>query len=346
MEDRPLGRTGLRVSAICLGTMTWGSQNTEAEAHEQLDYALDQGVNFIDTAEMYPTPYDDATHGATEAILGNWLAARGHRERVVLATKALGPGPRFARVRGGPSYTRAQLRRAVDDSLRRLRCERIDLYQLHWPERPANFFGRLGYDMAGDAGDWTPFEDVLATLDELVRAGKIGHVGVSNETPWGAMRYLQAAQAGAGPRIAAIQNPYSLLNRSFEAGLAEIAIREDCGLMAYAPIGAGTLTGKYLGGARPPGTRLSLMRGTSRYLTPQGEKATAAYVDLARRHGLDPAQMAIAYVLSRPFTTAAIVGATKMWQLEANIAAARLALPEEVLAGIEEIHATYTYPCP
>ncbi len=346
MRYRPLGRTGLRVSAICLGTMTWGRQNTEDEGHEQMDYALDSGVNFFDAAEMYPTPYQEDLHGRTEEIIGNWFAARGTRDQVVLATKAVGPGRLFKNVRGGPRLSKEQLEAAVDASLKRLRTDTIDLYQLHWPERPANYFGRLGFDFAEDRRSWTPLEETLSALDDLVQAGKIRHVGVSNETAWGTMRYLQLAEQGKGPRIASIQNPYSLLNRSFEAGLSEVAIREDCGLLAYAPLAAGMLTGKYLGGAKPEGARLTLYPQVSRYRKPQGEQATAAYVELARKHGLDPAQMCIAFVLSRPFTTAAIIGATQVAQLRNNIAAERLTLSEEVLGEIEEIHEVYTYPCP
>ena len=346
MQYRPLGRTGMNVSAICLGTMTWGTQNTEAEGHEQMDYALERGINFFDAAEMYPTPYSEETHGDTERIIGSWFKSRGTRDKVVLATKALGPAQRFSEVRGGPRFTKHQLTEAVDASLARLQTDTIDLYQLHWPERPANYFGKLGFDLPGDDGSWTPLEDTLAALEDLVQAGKLRAVGVSNETPWGAMRYLTLSEQGKGPRVASIQNPYSLLNRSFEAGNAEVAVREDCGLLAYAPLGAGTLTGKYLHGAHPSGARLTLYPQNSRYRKPQGEKAVAAYVDLAKRHGLDPAQMAIAYVVSRPFVTAAIIGATKMEQLKANIDAIDLTLSEEVLEEIETIHKVYTYPCP
>lgn len=346
MEYRPLGRTGLRVSAICLGTMTWGTQNTEAEAHRQMDYALDQGVNFIDTAEMYPSPPSEETIGRTEEIIGRWLEARGSRDRIVLATKATGPAPRFKNLRGGPRLSPEQLHAAVDGSLKRLRSDVIDLYQLHWPERKTNYFGKLGFGVVEEEEDWTPLEETLAALDDLVKAGKIRHVGLSNETPWGTMRYLQLAEKGKGPRMASIQNPYSLLNRSFEVGLAEVAMREDCGLLAYAPLGAGTLTGKYLSGGQPEGARLTLYPQNTRYRKPQGERATAAYVELARRHGLDPAQMAIAYVVSRPFTTSAIIGATTMEQLEVDIAAERVRLSEDVLAEIEEIHKIHTYPCP
>ena len=345
MDYRPLGRTGLNVSSICLGTMTWGRQNTEAEGHEQMDYALDRGVNFFDAAEMYPTPYQEETHGDTERIIGTWFASRGTRDKVVLATKALGPGGLFRNIRGGPRFTKVQLEEAVNASLARLQTDCIDLYQLHWPERPANYFGKLGYDIE-DNGNWTALEDTLAALDDLVKVGKIRAAGVSNETPWGLMRYLTLAEQGKGPRMAAIQNPYNLLNRSFEAGTAEAALREDCGLLAYAPLAAGTLTGKYLNDTHPADARLTLYPQQTRYRKPQGEKAVAAYVDLARRHGLDPAQMAIAYVLSRPFTTAAIIGATKMDQLKTNIDAKDLKLPDTVLGEIEAIHKVYTYPCP
>jgi aryl-alcohol dehydrogenase-like predicted oxidoreductase len=347
MDYRPLGRTGITVSSICLGTMTWGRQNTEAEGHEQMDHALDRGVNFFDAAEMYPTPYREETHGNTERIIGTWFKSRGTRDKVVITTKALGPGSLFQNVRGGPRFTKAQLTEAVDASLARLQTDTIDLYQLHWPERPANYFGKLGFEsnVAEEPG-WTALEDTLAALDDLVKAGKLRAVGLSNETPWGAMRYLSLAEQGKGPRMASIQNPYSLLNRSFEAGNAEVAVREDCGLLAYAPLAAGTLTGKYLNDAHPADARLTLFPSQTRYRKPQGEKAVAAYVDLARSHGLDPAQMAIAYVLSRPFTTSAIIGATKMDQLKTNIDAKDVTLSEEVLAGIEEIHKVYTYPCP
>ena len=345
MDYRPLGRTGLRVSSICLGTMTWGTQNTEAEGHAQMDYALDRGVNFFDTAEMYPTPPGAETFGDTERIIGSWFAARGTRDKVVLATKALGPSSRFKHVRGGPRLTKPQLEEAVNASLQRLRTDYIDLYQLHWPARPANYFGKLGFDLPG-ADEGTPIEETLAALDDLVKAGKIRAAGLSNETAWGTMRHLHLAEQGHGPRVASVQNPYSLLNRSFEVGLGEVAVREDCGLLAYAPLGAGTLTGKYLNDAHPDGARLTLYPQNSRYRTPQGEKAVAAYVDLARRHGLDPAQMAIAYVHGRPFTTSVIVGATKRDQLKANIDAKDLTLSDEVLAEIESIHGVYTYPCP
>jgi len=344
MDYRPLGRTGLDVSAICLGTMTWGKQNTEAEAHAQLDYALDHGITFIDTAEMYAIPPSAETYGTTETYIGTWLKARGTRDRVILATKVVGPGFDFVRD-GDPRLDRKNIVQAVDDSLRRLRTDHIDLYQLHWPDRSTNMFGRLGFRL-NPAERMTDPAETLAVLDELVRSGKIRHVGLSNETPWGLMRFLHLAETRGWPRMASIQNPYSLLNRTFEVGLAECAIREDCGLLAYAPLGAGTLTGKYLDGARPPGARMTLFPGMTRYATGPGLRAIPRYVDIARRHGLDPAQMAIAFCLGRPFMTSVIIGATTMDQLAADIAAAGVALPEPVLEEIEAVHTEIPNPCP
>ncbi|MDR5868525.1 NADP(H)-dependent aldo-keto reductase [Halomonas koreensis] len=343
MQTRPLGRTGLEVSRLCLGTMTFGEQNTEAEAHEQLDRATAFGINFIDTAEMYPVPPRAATQGRTEAYVGSWLRARGARDDIILATKATGPG--LEHIRGGPRLTRDQLFRAVDDSLARLQTDYIDLYQLHWPDRSTNFFGRLGYCPDEDE-QATPLEESLSALQELVQAGKIRAVGLSNETPWGVMRALQLAEAWGLPRVASIQNPYSLLNRSFEVGLAEIAHREDVGLLAYSPLAFGTLSGKYLDGARPEGARLTLFERFQRYSGPLADEAIHAYVDIARRHDLDPARMALAFVNSRPFLTSNIIGATTLEQLESNLASESLRLPDEVLEAIEAVHRRYPNPCP
>ncbi len=347
MEYRRLGRSDMMVSAICLGSMTWGEQNTEEEGFAQLDYAVEQGVNFIDTAEMYAVPPRAETYGRSEEIIGNWLASRGLRDKVLIATKVNGPGARFPYIRDGtPRLNRAHITAAVEDSLRRLKIEVIDLYQLHWPERPIDVFGELGYQHQDDEPETTPMEETLDVLGELVAAGKLRSIGLSNETPWGAMRFLGLAAAAKGPPMAAIQNPYSLLNRSFETSLAEVAIREDCGLLAYAPIAAGVLSGKYLNGQQPPGARLTLWPQNTRYRGPQAEAAVAAYVALAREHGLDPSQMALAHVLRQPFLTSAIIGATSLAQLENNLRAKDLKLSEGVLAGIEEIHKSYTYPCP
>jgi len=346
MQYRALGRSGLKVSAICLGTMTWGEQNSEAEGHAQMDLAVDRGVTFWDTAEMYPVAPRKETYGRTEEIIGTWLASRKRRDKVIVATKAVGPGERFKHVRdGSPRHDRKHLVAAVDASLKRLQTDYIDLYQLHWPDRSVNSFGTLGY-APDPKEEMTPLEDTLDALAEIVRSGKVRHVGVSNETPWGVMRYLGLAEAGRGPRMVSIQNAYSLLNRTFEQGLAEIAHREDVGLLAYAPAAAGALSGKYLNGARPPGARITLFPQNTRYFTAAGQEATAAYVALAREHGLDPVRMATAFVLTRPFVTSAIVGATSIAQLENQFAALDTALSPELLAGIEAIHARHTYPCP
>lgn len=346
MQRRRLGRTDIHVSVICLGSMTWGQQNSEADGHRQMDYALDAGVDFWDTAEMYSTPTRAETYGRSEEIIGSWFAKRGRRDKVVLASKAAGPDPTLPWIRGGKArFDRAHLREAIEGSLRRLRTDYIDLYQLHWPERDLNNFGVLAFQEETPLG--TAFEETLAALDELIREGKVRAVGLSNESAWGAMRYLDLADQGKGPRMASIQNVYSLLNRSFEVGLSEVAIREQCGLLAFSPLAMGVLSGKYLGGARPAGARATLFPSYTRYFrTPNAEAATAAYVALAKDHGLGPAQMALAFVVSRAFVTAAVIGASTMAQLEADIAAAALKLPESVLTEIEAIHARYTYPCP
>ena len=346
MKYRHLGRSGIRVSALCLGSMTWGEQNTEAEGHAQLDRALDRGVNFIDTAEMYAVPPRAETYGRSEEIIGSWLAARRCRDKVVIASKVTGPSSRFPYIRDGkPRLNRQHIEAAIDGSLKRLRCEEIDLYQLHWPDRNTNTFGSLAYSH-DENEEQVPLEETLGVLDDLVKAGKIRCYGVSNENPWGVMKLVALAERGLGPRLVSIQNPYSLLNRSFETRLGEVALREDCGLLAYAPIAAGTLSGKYLNGQQPKGARLTLFPENTRYRGPRAEAAIAAYVGLAQEHGLDPAQLALAFVLRQPFTTAAISGATSMKQLESNLDAVELALPESLLQGIEEIHKTYTYPCP
>ncbi len=345
MDYRRLGRSDITVSTVCLGTMTWGEQNTEAEAFEQLDYAVDQGINFIDTAEMYAVPPRAETFGRSEEIIGDWLTARGGRDRLVVATKVSGPSDRFPYIRDGKlRLDRRHILQAVDDSLGRLKTDYIDLYQTHWPDRPLKAFGHLDYTHA--EGEETPVEETLAVLDDLVQAGKVRAVGLSNETAWGAMRFLTLAEAGKGPRMVSIQNPYSLLNRSFDVRLAEVAIREDSGLLAYAPLGGGTLTGKYLNGQKPAGARFVLFPDNRRYMGDRAEAAVAAYVALAREHGLDPAQMALAFVASRPFLTSAIIGATTMAQLKHDIAAKDLVLPRAVLDAIEAIHKIYTYPCP
>lgn len=347
MQYRRLGRTELQVSLICLGTMTWGKQNSEAEGHQQMDYALERGINFFDTAEMYAVPPTAETYGKTEEVIGTWFAARGTRDKVILATKAVGPGERFAHVRDGrPKFDRTHLTQAIDDSLRRLRTDYIDLYQLHWPERSVNSFGKLGYVHDDDEAT-TPIAETLGVLADLVASGKVRHIGLSNETPWGMMTFARLADEAGLPRVVSVQNPYNLLNRSFEVGAAEVAIREDIGLLAYSPLGGGTLSGKYIGGARPAGARMTVFaHNFTRYATPLAEEAIAAYVNLARANGLDPAQMALAYVNTRRFMTANIIGATSMEQLKTNIDSVEVVLSEDVLKGIEELQQRYSNPCP
>ncbi|WP_158047352.1 NADP(H)-dependent aldo-keto reductase [Skermanella pratensis] len=347
MEYRPLGRTDVQVSAICLGTMTWGRQNTEAEGHAQMDYALERGVNFWDTAEMYAIPPIEESHGSTERIIGSWFASRGGRDKVVLASKAIGRAPGgFGWVRGGKArLDRENLVRAVEDSLTRLRTDYIDLYQLHWPDRTTARFGARGWKDGDDEGA-TPIEETLRALDELVRSGKIRHVGLSNETPWGTMAFLRLADELGLPRVVSVQNAYNLLNRTYEDGLAEVSIRERCGLLAYSPLAAATLTGKYLDGRIPPGTRRALDHRKSRYDTVNADAAVRAYQDVAKRHGLDPAQMALAFVTRQPFVTSNIIGATSMEHLKTNIDSIGITLTDAVLKEIEEVNARFPNPCP
>ncbi|MET1079173.1 MAG: NADP(H)-dependent aldo-keto reductase [Pseudomonas sp.] len=345
MELRQLGRSGLHVSSLCLGSMTWGEQNDEAQAFAQLDRARGAGINFVDTAEMYPVPPRPETYSRTEQILGNYFKARGNRQDWVLASKIAGPGNGIGYIRDGQlKHDRAHIAAALDASLQRLQTDWIDLYQLHWPERSTNFFGKLGYQHQEQG--FTALQETLDVLGEQVKAGKIRQVGLSNETPWGLMSYLQLAERLGLPRMVSIQNPYNLLNRTFEVGLAEIAHREDCGLLAYSPLAFGMLSGKYENGARPAGGRISLYSRFTRYTNPQSERACAAYVALAREHGLDPAQMALAFVTSRPFVTSNIIGATTLEQLDSNLGSASLQLSDEVLAGIEAIHQAQPNPAP
>ncbi|WP_111412801.1 NADP(H)-dependent aldo-keto reductase [Billgrantia lactosivorans] len=343
MQTRPLGDTGIEVSRLCLGTMTFGEQNSEAEAHEQLDRAVAFGINFIDAAEMYPVPPRAETQGRTETYIGSWLRRRESRDDVIIATKVTGPG--LEHIRGGPRLDREQIHQAIDASLARLQTDYVDLYQLHWPERSTNYFGRLGYEHDEEERA-IPLEETLGVLKELVEAGKVRAIGLSNETPWGVMKSLQLAERLGLPRIASIQNPYNLLNRTFEVGLAEIAHRENVGLLAYSPLAFGVLSGKYLDGARPENARLTLFERFQRYTSPLAEQATRAYVDIAREHDLNPAQMALAFVNSRSFLTSNIIGATTMEQLEDNLASESLKLEQSVLDAIDEVHRRIPNPCP
>ena len=350
MQFRKLGATDIDVSLICLGTMTWGSQNSEAEGHAQIDYALDQGVNFLDTAEAYPvTPVRAETRGRTEEIVGSWLARNKRRDQIVLATKVAGPsrGSGIPPFRDGHNrLDRKNIEQAIDDSLRRLQTDYIDLYQLHWPDRNVQSFGKRGLAVLDDHPDTVPIAESLAVLGDLVKAGKVRHIGVSNETPWGVTECLRAEREVGLPRIVSIQNAYNLINRVYENGLAEVSLREQVGLLAYSPLAAGNLTGKYLGGVVPPGSRRDVAKQFVRYDTPSQPVASARYVALAREHGVDPAQLALAYVNSRAFVTSTIVGATSLEQLRIDIGSSDLTLSAEVLAGIEAIHYAIPDPCP
>jgi aryl-alcohol dehydrogenase-like predicted oxidoreductase len=346
MEYRELGRTGVKVSSLCLGTMTFGEQNSEADGHAQMDYALACGINIFDSSEIYPVPPKPETQGRTETIIGTWLASRKMRDRVMIATKVAGRGKMtWLRKDGLPTrQSPAQIVEAVEASLARLKTDYIDLYQLHWPDRPMRIFE--GLDYLHLEGDTHPIHEILGVLAKLVQDGKVRFVGLSNETPWGVMTFLKAAEQHGLPRPVSIQNAFNLVNRSFESGLSEIFYREQVSLLAYSPLGQGYLTGKYEGGALPPLSRKTLFNRLGRYEMGNGPKAISTYVALARRHGIDPAAMAIAFAASRPFVTSAIIGATTMEQLKTDIAAASLKLPEHLLAEIEQIHLDYPNPCP
>lgn len=352
MQMRELGRTGLKVSAVCLGTMTFGDQNTEADGHAQMDRALAVGVNFFDTAELYSIPPKPETHGSTERIIGSWFAKTGRRKDVILATKIVGRSP-MAWFREGPDglddgktrINRKQIDYAVLQSLKRLQTDYIDLYQLHWPDRG---FSGFGFQTFQDyKPDWTPFEDILDALDRHVQAGRIRAIGVSNESPWGVMRFVAEAEKRGLPRIASIQNAYNLLNRRFETdGLAEIALREQVGLLAYSPLGQGYLTGKYQGGALPAGSRKALFNRLQRYEGPGADEAIGAYLACAKDLGVTPAQLALKFVDTRPWVTSTIIGATTMAQLDENLAAFDLPWTDEMETRVNALHAVHRNPCP
>lgn len=340
MKYHQLGRTGLSVSEICLGTMTWGTQNTEAEAFEQMDYALANGVNFFDTAELYPTtPLSLDTYGDTETIIGNWFAARNNRSDVILASKVAGPGRAY--IRDGRPIDPEGIREALDASLKRLRTDYIDLYQVHWPNRGTyHFRNSWNFDAFKQNKEKAKLdiEIVLTTLGEAAKAGKIRHIGLSNESAWGTLQYLRLSEEKGLPRVASIQNEYNLLYRTFDLDLAEVAHHEDVGLLPYSPLAAGILSGKYLNGAKPTGSRATINGDLGGRLQPLQEPAVTAYKELAQEHGLDLAQMALAFCLTRPFNTSTIIGATTMEQLKTDISAADITLSREVLAGIAKIH--------
>jgi aryl-alcohol dehydrogenase-like predicted oxidoreductase len=348
MLYRPLGRTDLRVSALSLGTMTFGEQNTEAEGHAQMDRAVAAGVNLFDAAELYPIPPRPETQGRTEEIIGSWLKSRGGRDRVLIATKAVGRTG-MGWFRGGPAkLDRANLTAALERSLRLLGTDHVDLYQMHWPDRVVTGFGSNPtiWRVPERAADEVPIEETLAVLADFVKAGKVRHIGVSNESAWGVMTWLAAAERAGLPRIVSVQNAYSLVNRTFEGSLAEVAEREQVGLVAYSSLAQGFLTGKYRDGARPAGSRVVLFNRHQRYQGPHTAEAVAAYCDLAAEAGLDPAQMALAFAMSRPFTTTVLLGATAPAQLETDLGAADVTITPELEAKIDAIHRRWMNPCP
>ena len=335
---------GREVSKICLGTMTWGQQNTEAEAHEQISYALERGINMLDAAEMYPVPPRAETQGRTEEYIGTWFKKTGLRDGYVLATKAAGPNPEFHYLRGGPKFTKEQLIEAVNGSLRRLQTDCIDLYQLHWPDRYTNFFGQRGYFHREQPE--TPIEETLRALVDIVKSGKVRAIGLSNETPWGTMKFLELADREGLPRVDSIQNPYSLLNRTYEIAMAEVSHREDVGLLAYSPLGMGLLTGKYRNGAKPEGSRMVVFERFTRYEGAETWEAAERYLQLADDHGINPTHMALAFVNARPFVVSNIIGATTMEQLKMNIDSLDVVLSKDVLQGIEAIQQAIPNPAP
>jgi len=347
MQLRKLGRTDLMVSEICLGTMTFGQQNTEADGHEQMDYALEQGINFFDTAEIYSIPPKAETQGSTERILGSWFKARQNRDKVILASKVAGrSGMTWLRDGRPTQLNRQDMTQALEGSLKRLNTDYIDLYQLHWPDRAVPLFGSDDNVFKHHQSDEHPIEEIVDVLESFVKAGKIRHIGLSNETAWGTMKFVAAAEKSGAARVVSIQNAYHLLNRTFEIGLAEVAMREQVGLLAYSPLAQGYLTGKYLNGAKPAGARSTLFNRGQRYEKPGSEEATVKYIALAKEFGLDIVQMALAFVTSRVFVTSNIIGATTMAQLKADIASVNVKISPELEKRINEIHQIHCNPCP
>jgi aryl-alcohol dehydrogenase-like predicted oxidoreductase len=346
MKYRKLGNSELEISQLCLGSMTWGEQNTPAEACQQMDYAVSEGINFIDTAELYPVAARAETCGFSEQIIGDWLRQRGGRDKLIIASKVVGTNSRLTWIRNGKAVlNRSNILTAVESSLQRLKTDYIDLYYTHWPDRDSNRFGQLNYFHA-PGKDGTPIAETLEALDTLVKEGKIRYAGVSNETPWGLSEYLRLAKENQLTRIISIQNPYNLLNRTFEIGLSEFAHREGIGLLAYSPTAFGSLSGKYLHNARPGDARMTLFPAYKRYRNRQAETAIEQYIKLAKQHALDPVQLALAYINSRPFVTGTIIGATSITQLKNNIASVNIALDKTVLREIEKIHTRQPNPSP
>ena len=347
MNYKKLGNTDLDVSTICLGTMTWGEQNSEKEGFEQMDFALSQGVNFWDTAEIYSIPMREETYGETEKIIGNWFQKTKKRNDVVLATKVCGNTSNKYIRGGGNSFGKKKIKEALDESLRRLKTDYIDLYQLHWPERSTNFFGDYGYEHDENDKDWTPFEEILESLKKFIEQGKIRYVGLSNETPWGVMNYLQLAKDKDLPRMMSIQNPYSLLNRSYEVGLAEVSIRENIGCLSYSPLASGYLTGKYRNKQFPKGSRMERdFDFWTRYRKPNMEEAVEDYYKISQKFDLDMSQMSIKFCEVQDFMTSVIIGATTMEQLKTNVESVKVNLDSEVIKEINNVQKKYPNPCP
>lgn len=344
MKYTNLPNTNLKVSKICLGSMTWGQQNTEAEGHSQIDFALEKGINFIDTAEMYSVPSNPKTQGSTERIIGSWLKKSGKRDSIVLASKIAGPGDQVSHIRKNLGFSKEALQHAVDGSLKRLQTDYIDLYQLHWPERNTNFFGKRGYSHEPDEKWEDNFKETLQHLNQLIQEGKIKAVGLSNETPFGLMRFLEEGKNEL-PKIATVQNPYSLLNRKDEVGLTEVLHRENVGLLPYSPLGMGTLSGKYLDNS-PANARLTLFPQYGRYTNEQAVKVTKLYKNLADRFNLSLTHLALAFVNQQKFVTSTIIGATSMEQLAENIKSIEVSLSSEILEEIDKIHEGIPNPAP
>jgi aryl-alcohol dehydrogenase-like predicted oxidoreductase len=345
MKYSSLPNTEIKVSKICLGTMTFGQQNTEAEGHAQMDHAFEKGINFFDTAEMYSVPAREETYGSTEKILGTWFKKTGKREDIVLASKIAGPNPNFSYMREKNDFSAASIKYALDNSLRRLQTDYIDLYQLHWPERKTNFFGQRGFKVQDDAWE-DNIHAVLDTLGGFIKEGKIKHIGLSNETPWGIMRFLEESKYNQLPRVKTVQNPYSLLNRLFETGSAEICMRENVGLLAYSPMAFGVLSGKFLSGESHPNSRLNLFPQMARYNSAQCAEATRLYQEIAHKNGLTLTELSLAFIEQQPFLTSTIIGATTMEQLKENIDTIKVTLSEDVLQAINEVQALIPDPAP
>jgi len=345
MNYKKLGNTDLDVSTICLGTMTWGEQNTQDEGFNQMNFALDQGVNFWDTAEIYSIPPKAETFGDTEIIIGNWFEESKKRDKVILASKVCGPMREYVRG-GGNQFGKKNITQALEGSLKRLKTDYIDLYQLHWPERNTNFFGRLGYEHKEDS-EWTRFEDILGNLKKFIDDGKVRHIGLSNETAWGLSKCLEISKSKNLPRMLSVQNPYNLLNRTYEIGLAEISVREKAGLLAYSPLAIGFLSGKYRNKQMPKNSRLERDGNFwTRYNKPNAEKAIEAYYEVAKKYNLNFAQMSLKFLEIQPFVTSVIIGATTIEQLKTNIESVNVELTNEIIKKINEVQAIYPNPCP